>query len=109
MMSRPVRRGRLRVVRGASPVSESSPVPFTAPLRAAAASLVVPGFGQLLQGRRRVAAGHLATAVAVYAVASHRAWPASYQIGALLAFTLWSAADAARAERLARRAPLRLV
>jgi len=106
-MPRPVRRGRLRVVRGAPP--EGSPPSQGTPLWAAATSLVFPGLGQFLQGRRRAAAGHLLGAVAIYAIAVMRHWPASLTIGVLLAFTLWSAADAARAERLARRAPLRLV
>jgi hypothetical protein len=51
----------------------------------------------------------MVAAATLYLVASYRAWPPSFQIGALLALTLGSAADAARAERLARRAPLRLV
>jgi len=107
-MPRPIRRGRLRVVRGApaegSPPSSAGMVPW-----AAAASVVLPGLGQFLQGRRRAATGHLLGGAGVYAVTTLRGWPSSLQIGALLAFTLWSAADAARAERLARRAPLRLV
>ena len=103
MKPRPVRRGRLRVVRG-TPSEGSTSTP-----RAAVASLVLPGLGQLLQGRRRAAAGHLCVAVVSYVGVSRLAWPTSFQVGALLAVTLWSAADALRAERLARRAPLRLV
>jgi hypothetical protein len=108
MRHRPVRRGRLRVVRGA-PDSGSTSASSGTPAWAAAASLVLPGFGQFLQGRRRAAVAHMVTAATLYLVASYRAWPPSFQIGALLALTLGSAADAARAERLARRAPLRLV
>jgi len=107
-MPRPVRRGRLRVVRGA-PLEAPSPSSQGGPLWAAAASLVLPGLGQFLQGRRRTAAGHLVSAGAAYGVTAYLGWPSSLQIGALLAVTLWSAADAGRAERLARRAPLRLV
>jgi len=106
-MPRPVRRGRLRVVRGAPP--EGSPPSQGAPLWTAAMSLVLPGLGQFLQGRRRTGAVHLLGAVAIYAIAAMRRWPSTLTIGVLLAFTLWSAVDAARAERLARRASLRLV
>lgn len=93
-----------------TPRDASSPRGLAGALpRAAAASLLVPGLGQLLQRRRFVGACHVAAAAGVYAASWQLRAHGVPPLGVLCAITLLSAADAVRAERLARRPQLRVV
>src|SRR4051794_7759555 len=110
MSPRPLRRGRLRLVRGAPPsASPEAPRGFAGVSRAAAASLLVPGLGQFLQGRRIAGLVHLVAAIAIYPANLRLKALGVPPLAALLLLALLSAADAARAERLARRPSLRVV
>jgi hypothetical protein len=95
-------------VRGAAPAEPPRGIRGTVP-RSAAASLLLPGLGQLLQKRHAAAACNLIALAALYLGSWHLREFGVPPLGALLALTVLSAADAARAERVARRSVLRVV
>ncbi len=82
----------LRVVRGGAGAQGRAPLD----LRAALASLVVPGLGQLLQGRRRAAGANAPVAAALGALWLARAVPHAALVALLAAWVLGSVIDAAR-------------
>lgn len=83
---------RLRVIRGGGTGVPSTPRDVPAAL----ASLVVPGLGQLIQGRRRIAVVYAAIGAALLAVwlLDHALRPLATVL--LVAWLLASATDAAR-------------
>lgn len=101
------RRGKLRIVRGnRAPRSRLAALRARVELAAPIASLVIPGLGQLLQGRRRAGVCHFLAAVGFYLLWTRHPW---LPTASLLACTVWSVADAVRFERTTRRAAIRLV
>lgn len=85
----------LRVVRGGAGPDARLPLD----VRAALASLLFPGLGQLMQRRRRAARAH-ATVAAVLAAVLAATWlvgtPSRVVLALLVAWTLGSAVEAAR-------------
>ncbi len=82
----------LRVVRGGAGDATRRPLD----LRAALASLLLPGLGQLLQGRRWAAGAHAPVATALAGVWLAGAARPRVLLGLTLAWILGSVVDAAR-------------
>ena len=83
---------RLRVIRGGG---TGSP-PAARDVPAALASLVLPGLGQLVQGRRRAALAHVAVAAALAAACLLDPASRALSLALLVVCALASANDAAR-------------